>query len=117
MSFPRLICNGFSLTKKNPEINQKQYGVSSSSYLDNKKALTVLGSSGNMMLAQNQSTPVDKCVSHVGGPGDKIPALETRGFVRAARKNDKAGVDVKHGSYARYLARKRGWNIVNLECN
>ncbi len=117
MSFPRLVCNGFTLTKKNPKTNQKQYSVSSSSYLDSKKALAVIGPSGNMMLAQNQATPVGKCVSHVGGPGDKIPALETYGLVRAARTNDKVGVDVKHGSYARYLARKRGWNIVKLECD
>ena len=115
--FPLLVCPNAS-TKTDPRENQKQYMISSSHYLDLKKSLTVIGPSGNIMRAQNQEAPTDnnKCVSNIGGPGDNTPALETRGLVRAARKNDNAGVDRKHGSYERYLARKRGWNIVQLEC-
>ena len=114
---PILTCNGETVAVKNPKNNQKQFRISSSAYLDNKKALTVLGPSGNMMLSQGQNNPVNKCVSNVGGPGDKVPALHTHGLLRAYRKNNKEGVDRKHGSYERYLARKRGWNIVKLECN
>jgi hypothetical protein len=114
---PVLNCNGETATIKNPINNQKQFRMSSSAYLDNKKALTVIGPSGNMMLAQGQNNPVKKCVSNVGGPGDKTPALYKHGLLRAYRKNNKEGVDRKHGSYERYLARKRGWNIVKLECN
>jgi len=115
-SFPLLVCPNSS-NIKDPNENQKQYRTSSSHYLDNKKALTVIGPSGNIIRAQNQSVPTNnKCVSNIGGPGDNIPALETRGLVRAARKNDNSGVDRKHGSYERYLARKRGWNIAQLEC-
>jgi len=115
--FPLLVCPNAS-TKTHPMKNQKQYMISSSHYLDLKKSLTVIGPSGNIMRAQNQNEPTDnnKCVSNIGGPGDNTPALETRGLVRAMRKNDNAGVDRKHGSYERYLARKRGWNIVQLEC-
>jgi hypothetical protein len=117
-SFPLLVCpNPNNVT--HPMTNQKQYRISASHYLDLKKSLTVIGPSGNIMRAQNQNVPTDnnKCVSNIGGPGDNTPALETRGLVRAARKNDNAGVDRKHGSYERYLARKRGWNIVQLECD
>jgi hypothetical protein len=115
--FPLLVCPNAS-TKTHPMKNQKQYRISSSHYLDLKKSLTVIGPSGNIMRAQNQNEPTDnnKCVSNIGGPGDNTPALQTRGLVRAMRKNDNAGVDRKHGSYERYLARKRGWNIVQLEC-
>ena len=32
------------------------------------------------------------------------------------RENNK-GLDKKHGSYERYLARKRGWNLLNQRCD
>ena len=116
---PLLSCGGDKVVIKNPIKNQKQFRMSSSSYVDRKRALTVLGPSGNLMLAQNQKDPVNnnKCVTHIGGPGDKIPAIETRGLVRVHHGNSDTGVDTKHGSYERYLARKRGWNIVQLQCD
>ena len=86
---PVLNCNGETATIKNPINNQKQFRMSSSAHLDNKKALTVIGPSGNMMLAQGQNNPVKKCVSNVGGPGDKTPALYKHGLLRAYRKNNK----------------------------
>jgi hypothetical protein len=116
---PLLSCNGDTPIIKNPIKNQKQFRMSSSSYIDRKKALSVLGPSGNLMLAQGQVNPTNnnKCVTKIGGPGDKVPAIEKRGFVRVIHGNSDAGVDRKHGSYERYLARKRGWNIVQLQCD
>ena len=116
-------CNGNNIPLTHPKTNQKQYKMSASSYIDLKKSMTVISKqgSGNYTKAQNQkdltTTNGITCVSNVGGPGDAIPALEKRGLVVAARKDSNAGVDRKHGSYARYLARKQGWNMVNLECN
>lgn len=116
---PILRCNGVVAEIKNPKNNQKQFRISSSSYLDTKKALAVLGPSGNLMLAQGQAAPTNnnKCVTQIGGPGDKVAAIETRGLVAVAHVNSGKGVDRKHGSYDRYLARKRGWNIVKIHCD
>ena len=114
---PLLVCPNAS-SRLHPMKNQKQHRISSSHFLDLKKSLTVIGPSGNIMRAQNQNEPTNsnKCVSNIGGPGDHTPALESRGLVRAHRSTDKEGVDQKHGSYERYLARKRGWNIAQVEC-
>ena len=116
---PILRCNGDTPKIINPMKNQKQFRLTSSSYVDRKKALTVLGPSGNLMLAQGQAaaTNNNKCVTQIGGPGDKVASIEKRGLVRVHHGNSNAGVDRKHGSYERYLARKRGWNIVQLQCD
>jgi len=118
---PISVCHGDSVEKKHPMKNQKQYRISSSHHLDNKKAVAIIGTQkGIFTLAENQTDPGnDKCATNVGGPGDKNTAREMNGRMisERSRAHLSSGVDKKHGSYARYLARKRGWNIVNLECN
>ena len=32
-------------------------------------------------------------------------------------KENSIGLDKKHGNYDRYLARKRGWNIIQQNCS
>ena len=119
-TLPLLVCDGGSVNKIHPMKNQKQYRVSSSHHLDNKKAMEVIGQKrGQLTLAENQTDPGnDKCATNVGGPGDNNTAKEFNGRMIAERDRAhlKSGVDKKHGSYERYLARKRGWNMVNLEC-
>ena len=75
----------------------KQRGVSSSMRLSSLSALTVTGPMGsNNPLAkyngQNWNQSSDRAVPHIGPKGGK-------------------GVDVKHNSYARFLARKKGATI------
>ena len=64
--------------------------LSSSLALSNKKAMTVskiVGEGANV-----------KCLTKIGGPGD----------LWSSKQKSKYGVDKKHGSYDRYLARKVG---------
>ena len=64
--------------------------LSSSLALTNKKAMTVskiVGEGANV-----------KCLTKIGGPGD----------LWSSKEKSKYGVDKKHGSYDRYLARKVG---------
>lgn len=98
---------------KDVRLNTKTYKQSSSSFTDNKKALVVLGPSGNNI------SNTGPCKTSVSGPGD-ITASVTKccystGFM--GRVNGKGiGVDKKHGSYDRYLSRKKGLNILNQIC-
>ena len=86
---------------------------SSSEYLFNKKASVV------SRMVGEAATPTN--LSQAGGPGDLTRAIQKRGggfsfgigskSVRNRlnyRGNKKGGVDKKHNSYARFLARKVG---------
>ena len=105
-------CSGKDI-KKDLTLNQKEYKLSSSQHTDNKIAMAVINN-GNTV-AQNQNTPdVNYCVTNVGGPGDNVSSLLV--FNKKMPENSR-GVDKKNGSYARYLARKRGWNTIKQMCN
>ena len=60
--------------------------------------------------------------SNTGGPGDavkSVPIVTSRrsGWKgRLAASPHQTGVDVKHNSYERYLARKRGWAMRCQNC-
>jgi hypothetical protein len=86
---------------------------SSSEHLFNKKALLVSGKVGESAIPKN--------LNQAGGPGDLTRAVQKRGgnFSLGISKksvknrlnysgNAKGGVDKKHNSYARFLARKVG---------
>ncbi len=64
--------------------------LSSSLALSNKKAMTV-----SKIVGQGANV---KCLTKIGGPGD----------LWSSKQKSKYGVDKKHGSYDRYLARKVG---------
>lgn len=112
-NLPVSSCIGERIAPKNPKLNQKQYKMSSSSYLMEKKAFTVINNGNDA--AENQNTPdSNKCVTNVGGPGDAIQSLLV--FNNKIKENS-IGLDKKHGNYDRYLARKRGWNTIQQNCS
>lgn len=86
----------------------KRIGKSSSEYLLNKRASVV------SKMVGEAATPTN--LSQAGGPGDLTRAVQKRGgnfsFGKSNRLNysgnKKGGVDKKHNSYARFLARKVG---------
>lgn len=88
--------------------NEKKYKTSASTFTDLKKALVVTTTK-----AQGQMDAYDTTngPSNVGGPGDKTQSVhiccKKSGFLGRLQTN-KSGVDRKHGSYDRYLARKKG---------
>lgn len=85
----------------------KQVRMSSSQQLLRNKSLTV-----TRWLAQGENGP--PLSMNAGGPGDDKHSLQvsTRAGIRGNKarteKKGAKGVDKKHGSYARYLARKTG---------
>jgi len=95
--------------------------IESSSYIHSKKSFTVTKND-----AQNQTNivsancPNNKGISNVGGPGDKIPAKNDKCCTIKGNKgrvtDSGSGVDKKHGSYDRYLARKTGWVLRRQYC-
>ena len=98
--------------------------MTASSFLDEKKAFAVLGGLVREKEAQGQNNADgNKCVTNVGGPGDKVHSVTKCCNTSGYKKNitnrihgNDTGVDKKHGSYERYLARKRGWNIIQQNC-
>ena len=74
----------------------------------------------NGTLGQNVQTGTpSSSYTNVGGPGDQtasVPIITHSASGNKARlivQPNQTGVDVKHNSYERYLARKRG---VNMRC-
>lgn len=112
-TYPVNSCLGAKNSYKDLRLNQKQLKQSASGYTQEKVAFTVINNGADT--AQNQNTPTSqKCVSNVGGPGDNISSLLT--FNKKILENS-VGVDRKHGSYDRYLARKKGWNFIKQNCS
>lgn len=89
----------------------KQVGMSSSQMIDRKKSSNV-----TKWLAQGETAqPPSSALSfNAGGVGDYIQSIQrsTRAGIRGNKarieKAGAKGVDKKHSSYARYLARKTG---------
>ena len=106
---------------KNHSLNQKPFKpITSSSHLSSKKVFSVICEDG-----ENQTQTVasnclnNKAISNVGGPGTLNPVrgsdvtmIGLFGIRNHRRLFDTGyGLDKKHGSYERYLARKVGWNL------
>ncbi len=119
-------CNGLIIARKNHLLNQKPFkSTSSSSHISTKKVFTVIRED-----AENQTQAVgsnclnNKAISNVGGPGNLTPAsysdvtmIGLFGIRKKRRTFDTgSGLDKKHGSYDRYLARKVGWNLKRQYC-
>ena len=101
------------LTKRDLRLNQKQYKLSSSEHQENKKALSVINNGFEYAENQNVFGTFLGCPTNVGGPGLKHSSM--------FRFNNKMfektkGLDKKHGSYTRYLLRKKGWNAIVRNC-
>lgn len=99
------------------EIRQKrmwnQVRASSSIYTMNKAALNVTGTADTFIVNWNQAS--DRANASVGTAFIPSRGSTTRGTVTRNRPGASGpagtGVDIKHNSYARYLARKKGPNL------
>lgn len=96
--------------------NSKNFRTYGSSFTILKKALTTTQPiPNNLPLNQWASSGV----TNAGGPGDQVvsvPIITHSASGNKARlivQPHQTGVDVKHNSYERYLARKRG---INMRC-
>jgi hypothetical protein len=104
--------------------NSKNYRTSGSSFTLLKKSLTTVQNINNKSnLAKNANTgSPNTSYTNTGGPGDNIASVPiithsasgSKG--RLIAKTRHTGVDVKHNSYERYLARKRGINMICQNC-
>ena len=104
--------------------NSKNFRTSASSFTILKKSLTTFNNVStnpqkSTLGKDSQTGTPSSSYTNTGGPGDKIASVP---IVTRAATGNKArtisqvyhtGVDVKHGSYERYLARKRG---INMRC-
>ena len=104
--------------------NSKNFRTSASSFTILKKSLTTF----NPISSSPAKSTIGKDVkvgtpltsyTNVGGPGDATASVPIRTGTASGIKArtivqpHQTGVDVKHGSYERYLARKRG---INMRC-
>lgn len=101
--------------------NSKNFTTSASSFTILKKSLTTFQPNYSPLkdtLGHNVNL-VTPSYTNVGGPGDQTASVPIRtGTARGIKARTivqphQTGVDVKHGSYERYLARKRG---INMRC-
>ena len=119
----RCMSCGASGSVDKTEITQKrmwnQVRAPSSLYTMNIAALNVAGSSDNKVLAQygnvnwNQASDRNRPsvqTTYVPSRGNSTRSTQTSARPGAASPGGK-GVDVKHNSYARYLARKKAGNL------
>tara|TARA_B000000475_G_C16004253_1_gene450207 strand:- start:726 stop:1214 length:489 start_codon:yes stop_codon:yes gene_type:complete len=105
--------------------NSKNFRTYGSSFTILKKSLTTVNTTpnkttiGQMIQGGPTGTISENSYTNVGGPGDQTASIPIRtGTARGIKARlivqpRQTGVDVKHGSYERYLARKRG---INMRC-
>ena len=110
--FPISKCSGGDL-KRNLRLNQKQSRLSSSEHTTDIVSLTVINNGKDYAEKQNNRNNSYLCLTNVGGPGDHLSSMFR--FNNKMRENTN-GLDKKHSSYHRYLARKKGWNLLNQNC-
>tara|TARA_B100001123_G_scaffold334666_1_gene378001 strand:- start:43 stop:561 length:519 start_codon:yes stop_codon:yes gene_type:complete len=120
-------------TAYNGLMNSKNFRTSASSFVILKKSLTTIQSNNIPDLFSSSKAGVTCCggpargvpgdnnykrndgPSNTGGPGDAVESVPIITSGRSGWKGrlvtlpHQTGVDVKHNSYERYLARKRGW--------
>jgi hypothetical protein len=104
--------------------NSKNFRTSASSFTILKKSLTtfnpISSSPAKSTIGKDAKTGTPlTSYTNVGGPGDATASVPIRTGTASGIKArtivqpHQTGVDVKHGSYERYLARKRG---INMRC-
>ena len=117
-------------TVYNGLMNTKNFRTSASSFVILKKSLTTVQlNPDNTPENMGKNDPLsgtngDKKggPSNTGGPGDAVKSVPIVTSRRSGWKGrlvtlpHQTGVDVKHNSYERYLARKRGWAMRCQNC-
>jgi hypothetical protein len=104
--------------------NSKNFRTSASSFIILKKSLTtfnpISSTPAKSTIGKDAKTGTPSTsYTNVGGPGDATASVPIRTGTASGIKArtivqpHQTGVDVKHGSYERYLARKRG---INMRC-
>tara|TARA_X000000368_G_scaffold376073_1_gene328892 strand:+ start:569 stop:1036 length:468 start_codon:yes stop_codon:yes gene_type:complete len=108
--------------------NSKNFRTSASSFTLLKKSLTTFqpnttANPTKETLGQGVQTGTpSNSYTNVGGPGDQTASVPIRTGTASGIKArtivqpHQKGVDTKHGSYERYLARKRGANMRCQNC-
>ena len=115
-------CHGNSVSTPDTRLNQKHSKLSSSLHTEQKKIINVIQSNDGegQNITVNNNCPNNKESTNVGGPGDFIRSAPPAYFSSNRLKNRlvvrKTGVDIKHNSYDRYLARKKGYIFQKQIC-
>ena len=107
--------------------NSKNFRTYGSSFTILKKSLTTFQPNFSIVVKETlgqdvQTGTPSTSYTNVGGPGDQtasVPIITHSASGNKARtivQPHQTGVDVKHNSYERYLARKRGANMRCQNC-
>ena len=115
-------CNGSIVNIPDTRLNSKPVKQSASLHTQQKKIINVIQSNDGWGQTQkvNNNCPNNKEITNVGGPGDRVQSISNLCCFGSSQKNrmiDRGtGVDVKHNSYERYLARKKGYVFQQQLC-
>ena len=121
-------CFGDIFKARDPRLNDKKYKQKASTITVNRKILAVTKEQAeNQTTKTNNNCPSNLQITNTGGPGNKTHTESTNntfmmnGNVNGLRNKRRLidtgkGIDKKHNSYDRYLARKKGWILRNQLC-
>lgn len=129
MSYPQNnCCFGDIFQPRDPRLNDKKYKQKSSTETITRKILAVTKEQAeNQTTKANNNCPSNLQITNTGGPGNKVEKQSSNntfmmsGNVNGLRNKRRLidtgkGIDKKHNSYDRYLARKKGWVLRNQLC-
>ena len=129
MSYPQNnCCFGDIFQPRDPRLNDKKYKEKASTKTFDRKILAVTKEQAeNQTTKANNNCPSNLQITNTGGPGNKVEKQSSNktfmmsGNVNGLRNKRRLidtgkGIDKKHNSYARYLARKNGWVLRNQLC-
>jgi len=129
MSYPQNnCCFGDIFQPQDPRLNDKKYKQKSSTETITRKILAVTKEQAeNQTTKANNNCPSNLQITNTGGPGNKLEKQSSNntfmmsGNVNGLRNKRRLidtgkGIDKKHNSYDRYLARKKGWVLRNQLC-
>ena len=114
-------CFGGLVFKVNHEKNEKKYNLKSSTNTLNKKLLAVTSEHAEKQtIKANVNCPNNVQITNTGGPGDNTHSQNKKCCIKNGWRNrlvdHGVGIDKKHNSYDRYLARKTGWVLRDQLC-
>ena len=114
-------CFGQIFAPRDPRLNDKKYNAKASTFTLNRKLIAVTRNyAENQRVTVNNVCPNNVEITNAGGPGDAIHSKNKYCCIKKGFKNrtvDKGtGIDKKHNSYSRYLARKTGWVLRQQLC-
>jgi len=129
MSYPQNnSCFGDIFKPRDPRLNDKKDKLTASTNTIDRKILAVTKEQAeNQTTKVNNDCPSNLQITNTGGPGNKIEKQSTNntfmtsGNINGLRNKRRLldtgkGIDKKHNSYNRYLARKKGWVLRNQLC-